>query len=401
MINYPSSLDTFANPTSTDLMENASPALDHDVQHSNANDAIEALEAKVGTNGSAVTTSHDYKLGEVTGTDKAVGKTASQTLTNKTLTSPVINLGSDATGDMYYRNSGGTLTRLPIGTSSTILNVDNVTGLPTWTTNPTGADASTTSKGVIELATYAETVARTTTGSTGAKLVPTPDVLPSVLAYDYQADSVGTGSYAITCTPAPTAYTTGMRFTFKAGTANTGSATLNVNSLGAKTIKKNYNTDLATGDIAANQIIEVVYDGTNMQMVSQRAGGIFASGTTTKNAADASATQTIAHGLGTTPKYIKITATSSDLATAASAAGFLYASTAYNGTTQSSISIMKSGSTSVATTTDFRISVSNTGSTTDASVGVVTCDATNISIAWTKSGSPGSSTFNLLWEAQA
>lgn len=401
MINYPSSLDTFANPTSTDLMENASPALDHDVQHSNANDAIEALEAKVGADGSAVTTSHDYKLGEVTGTDKAVGKTASQTLTNKTLTSPVINLGSDATGDMYYRNSGGTLTRLPIGTSSTILNVDNVTGLPTWTTNPTGADASTTSKGVIELATYAETVARTTTGSTGAKLVPTPDVLPSVLAYDYQTDSVGTDAYAITCTPAPTAYTTGMRFTFKAGTANTGAATLNVNSLGAKTIKKNYNTDLASGDIVANQIIEVVYDGTNMQMVSQKAGGIFASGTTTKNAADASATQTIAHGLGATPKYIKITATSSDLATAASAAGFLYASTAYNGTTQSSISIMKSGSTSVATTTDFRISVSNTGSTTDASVGVVTCDATNISIAWTKSGSPGTSTFNLLWEAQA
>lgn len=401
VISYPASLDSFPNPQSTDLLDNASPTLDHWTQHANTNDAIEALEAKVGVDGSAVTTSFDYKLSGVTGSDKAVSKTGSETLTNKTLTSPVINVGSDATGDMYYRNSLGQLTRLPVGTSTQIMNVDSVTGLPAWTTNPTGADASTTSKGVVELATAAETIARTTTGGTGAKLVTTPDVLPSVLAFDYQADSVGTDSYAITCTPAPTAYTTGMRFTFKAGTANTGTASLNVNSLGAKTIKKNYNTDLASGDIVANQIIEVVYDGTNMQMVSQKAGGIFASGTTTKNAADASATQTIAHGLGTTPKYIKITATSSDLATAASAAGFLYASTAYNGTTQSSVSIMKSGSTSVATTTDFRISVSNTGSTTDASVGVVTFDATNISIAWTKSGSPGSSTFNLLWEAQA
>lgn len=272
-INYPSSLDSFANPSSTDLMENASPALDHDVQHANANDAIEALEAKVGTDGSAVTTSFDYKLSGVTGSDKAVSKTGAETLTNKTLTSPVINVGSDATGDMYYRNGSGALTRLPIGTSSTILNVDSVTGLPTWTTNPTGADASTTSKGVVEMATLADVLAKTSTGSTGAKLSVSPDVMNSTLTYDYAADSVGSDAYAITLTPAPTAYVTGQRFTFKAGTANTGAATLNVNSLGAKTIKKNYNVDLLTGDILANQIVEVVYDGTNFQLVSASSQG--------------------------------------------------------------------------------------------------------------------------------
>lgn len=399
-INYPSSLDSFPNPTSTDLLDNSSPTLDHWTQHSNVNDAIAALEAKVGANSSAVTTSHDYKLSEVISTDKAVGKTATQTLTNKTLTSPVINLGSDATGDMYYRNGSGVLTRLPIGTSSTILNVDNVTGLPTWTTNPTGADASTTSKGVVELATYAETIARTSTGSTGAKLVPTPDVLPSVLSYDYQADSVGTDSYAITCTPAPTAYTTGMRFTFKAGTANTGAATLNVNSLGAKTIKKNYNTDLASGDIVANQIIEVVYDGTNMQMVSQKAGGAYSSGTTTKNANDASATQTIAHGLGVTPKYVRIKAVLSQVATSGVDPGMFWAETTYNGTTQSSISVYKTSATVTTVGTTFLISSTNTGDTAN-STGVVTVDATNISIAWTKTGAPGTSIFTLLWEAQA
>lgn len=270
-ITYPTSLDTFSNPTSTDLLENASAGLDHDVQHSNANDAIEALEAKVGADGSAVTTSHDYKLSGVTGTDKAVSKTGTETLTNKTLTSPVINVTSDATGDIYYRNAGGAFTRLPIGASGTILSSNGTT--PEYIANPSASDASTTVKGVVELATYAETIARTTTGGTGAKLVPTADNLPSVMIYDYQADSVGTDSYAITCSPAPTAYTTGMRFTFKAATANTGACSLNVNSLGAKTIKKNYNSDLETGDILADQIIEVVYDGTNMQMVTPVSSG--------------------------------------------------------------------------------------------------------------------------------
>lgn len=55
------------------------------------NDAAEALEAKVGVDSSAVTTSHAYKLGEITGSDKAVGKTATQTMTNKTMTSPTLN----------------------------------------------------------------------------------------------------------------------------------------------------------------------------------------------------------------------------------------------------------------------------------------------------------------------
>lgn len=269
MVNYPTSLDNFPNPQSTDLLDNSSPTLDHWTQHANVNDAIEALEAKVGADSSAVTTSFDYKLSEVTSTDKAVGKTATQTITNKTLGSGTkVTIGSDADGDMYYRESDGSLTRIPIGTSTYILTSDGST--PSWQANAAGSDASTTVKGVSELATYAETTARTTTGGTGAKLVVTPDNLTTVLTYDYQTDSVGTDAYAITCTPAPTAYTTGMRFTFKAGTANTGGATLDVNTLGAKTIKLQ-GRNLYTGEILANQVIEVVYDGTDMNMVSQPA----------------------------------------------------------------------------------------------------------------------------------
>jgi len=272
MINYPTSLDNFPNPQSTDLLDNSSPTLDHWTQHANINDAVEALEAKVGVDGSAVTTSFDYKLNEITGSDKAVGKTATQTLTNKTLTSPKVNVGSDATADMYYRGADGTLTRIPIGTNTQILMSDGST--PSFQNNPAGSDASTTVKGVVELATLAETLSKTSTGGTGAKLVVTPDNMNSTLTYDYAVDSVGSDAYAITLTPAPTAYVAGQKFTFKAGTANTGACTLNVNSLGAKTIKKQYNQDLNTGDILANQIVEVVYDGTNMQMISSSSPNI-------------------------------------------------------------------------------------------------------------------------------
>lgn len=60
-IQFPTSLDSLNNPTAT-TQEDA-VGYEHDVQHSDANDAIEALESKVGADNSAVTTSLDYKAG--------------------------------------------------------------------------------------------------------------------------------------------------------------------------------------------------------------------------------------------------------------------------------------------------------------------------------------------------
>ncbi len=130
------------------------------------------------------------------------------------------------------------------------------------------SDATTTQKGIVEVATQAEVDARTVAGATSANLSVNPLNLRSVLTHDYAADAGSNDTYVITVTPAPTAYTTGAVFRFKANTVNTGTATLNVNSLGAKTIKKNYTQDLADGDIAAGQIVSVIYDGTNLQLLS-------------------------------------------------------------------------------------------------------------------------------------
>ena len=60
---FPTSIDVLANPHSAAPLH--SPG--HAQQHIDANDAIEALEAKVGQNGSAVVTSHDYKIAQLEG----------------------------------------------------------------------------------------------------------------------------------------------------------------------------------------------------------------------------------------------------------------------------------------------------------------------------------------------
>lgn len=88
----------------------------------------------------------------------------------------------------------------------------------------------------------------------------------------YIADTAANDTYLVAPTPPWTAYVTGQRVTFKAVTANTGAATLNVNSLGAKSIVKDVSTALDTGDILAGQFVNVIYDGTNFVIQSQRAG---------------------------------------------------------------------------------------------------------------------------------
>lgn len=73
-------------------------------------------------------------------------------------------------------------------------------------------------------------------------------------------------AYTLTYSVAPASYYTGQTFTFTANFGCTGSATLNVNGLGAKTIKKDVSgtmTALSSGDIASGAKVKVSYDGTD------------------------------------------------------------------------------------------------------------------------------------------
>jgi len=60
-INFPESLDQLSNPNATDSLSNPS----HSEQHRNANDAIEALQTKVGIDGSEDENSLDYKVADI------------------------------------------------------------------------------------------------------------------------------------------------------------------------------------------------------------------------------------------------------------------------------------------------------------------------------------------------
>ena len=63
------------------------------------------------------------------------------------------------------------------------------------------------------------------------------------------------------------AYAAGISFIFKAGFTNTGACTLNLNGIGAKAVKKKGGTALVAGDITVNEMIHVIYDGTDWDMV--------------------------------------------------------------------------------------------------------------------------------------
>lgn len=84
----------------------------------------------------------------------------------------------------------------------------------------------------------------------------------------YAADTGTTNTFAVALAPAATAYAAGMTVTFKALHANTGASTINVNSLGAKSLKKVNGSALESGDIQVGQVATVVYDGTNFQLVN-------------------------------------------------------------------------------------------------------------------------------------
>lgn len=99
------------------------------------------------------------------------------------------------------------------------------------------------------------------------------EVMAALARYRADTDGVNTSAgsanaYTLAASTTYAAYAQGDRFCFKSNFANTGAATLNVDSVGAKTIKKMDGTDLAANDISSGAIVDVVYDGTNFQLVS-------------------------------------------------------------------------------------------------------------------------------------
>ena len=131
---FPTGLDAFTNPGATDYEDGT--GVYHDEQHANANDAVEALEAKVGIDGSAVPSTLDYQM-------------ENHTHTGGVLSPDVLELPADSTrtttGDITSATAGwtdnsavsiikwngasaATIHGLASPTDGKVLIVENVTG---------------------------------------------------------------------------------------------------------------------------------------------------------------------------------------------------------------------------------------------------------------------------------
>ena len=84
----------------------------------------------------------------------------------------------------------------------------------------------------------------------------------------------GTDTLTGSLTPAIVAYATGNLFSFVAVATNTGATTINLNSLGAKSITKSGTTALVAGDIVSGQVYLIEYDGTRFQLINPSTSGV-------------------------------------------------------------------------------------------------------------------------------
>ena len=124
----------------------------------------------------------------------------------------------------------------------------------------------------------------------------------------------------------------------------------------------------------------------------QSATGAFRNWKSTKDTEDASGTQNIAHGLGVIPKYVRLMFEwrTNNLGT--------YATLVYNWTTSSVIWRTWENLTRTDPNSGGNIKLQPTSEVWRYQTWVVTFDATNIIITWTKDGIP-TGIIDILWEA--
>jgi len=172
------------------------------------------------------------------------------------------------------RNGSGTYS-LPAGnpvtTGSTISSSwanTTLSDIASALTGSIAADGQTTPTANLLMGTYAHTnvgnaTARTMYASAGQVQDSTLTYLTSV-----------SGTNAITAS-APivmTAYAAGQTFRFIAANATTGAVTININSIGLKSIVRTDGSALVSGDIASGAAVQIMYDGTNFQLLSDANG---------------------------------------------------------------------------------------------------------------------------------
>ena len=147
--NFPTSQDTFSRPTASSALTG------HAALHDDLADALEAVEAKVGSDSSAVTSSHDYKIAQLE--------------TNKQDSSTALTTSSSFGGDV-----SGTSSAIAVDQAT-----DTVTGFFKGTrgnktdcaVNDTGHATIPHNLGTTPTAAFVTTKSQVTTGTGGGEYV--------------------------------------------------------------------------------------------------------------------------------------------------------------------------------------------------------------------------------------
>ncbi len=327
MTQFPSSIISFSTKANGQLID----ASDVNIPQAE----ITALETKVGVDGSSDTSSLDYLIKSSVSSGGGHIQSANKGGTGQT---------SYNKGDLLVGASTSVVSKLAVGADGTSPIADS--------TQATGI-----SWGLVSAA------------------------LP------YAQDS-GTGSvYAISPVPCILSYTPGQIYVAKITATNTVvSPAISISSLVAKKIINIDRTSVLVGQIPSSSLSLFGYDGSSsvMQLLNPFGITTYKNGATT---ADGSSTQTIAHGLGKTPKYVRLNSQSAD--------GWSQGN--YNGTTNSCV--FKLTGNNQGSTSSYAINVGGSGNQGVFSTGVITFDATNITITWTQTS--GGGTGNLNWEVYA
>ena len=174
----------------------------------------------------------------------------------------------------------------PVTTGTTISSSwanNTLTDIASALTASIASDGQTVITANLPMSTYAHTgvgvaTARTMYGTAGQIQDNTLTYLTTV---------AGTNVITAVAPVLMSAYATGQTFYFLAAGGNTGAVTVNINAIGAKSVKKTDGSALVSGDILTGAAVQIMYDGTNFQLLSdsngtnETVGNLTVTGTTT------------------------------------------------------------------------------------------------------------------------
>jgi len=224
--NFPTSLDALTNPTSASSL--TSP--DHAGQHADANDAIEALQAKVGVNSSAVTSSLDYKVGLIPGKNVVING-AMQVAQRSTSVTGITTIGYN-TADRWAGGSSGAGT----WTNAIVADAPSGSGFANsnkWTCTTAQASLSASAYAIFYQNIEGQNLQRFSFGSASATSVTLSFWVKSNVTGTYVVELYGPGSISASYTIASSGVWEKKTLTYVGNTA-TAIANNNASGLGVQ-----------------------------------------------------------------------------------------------------------------------------------------------------------------------